>query len=99
MNRESSDIHSPALEVDEEQHVVGHQPAQRQHLGGEEVGAGQQLHVGPDEGGPCGRALALRRGRQTVAPQNIADRLIGIRRTPDWSTPLRSGHSPNPGSR
>jgi hypothetical protein len=38
MNGEPGDIHSAALEVDEEQHVVGHQPAQRQHFCGEEVG-------------------------------------------------------------
>jgi hypothetical protein len=31
--------------VDEEQHVVGHQPTQRQHLGGEEVGTRQQIQV------------------------------------------------------
>jgi hypothetical protein len=36
MNGEPGDIHSAALEVDGEQHVVGHQPAQRQHLCGEE---------------------------------------------------------------
>jgi len=63
--------------MDEEQHVVGHQPAQRQHLGCEEVGACQQVHVGPDEGGPRGRPLALGRWRQAVTPQYIADRLIG----------------------
>ena len=77
MNGEPGDIHSAALEVDEEQHVVGYQPAQRQHLGGEEVGPCQQLHVSPDEVRPRGCALALRRRRQTVAPQNIANRLIG----------------------
>jgi hypothetical protein len=33
--------------------------------------------VAPNEGRPCGRALALRRRRQSVALQNIANRLIG----------------------
>src|SRR5205814_5452824 len=31
----------------------------------------------PNEGRPCGRGLALRRRRQRVTLQNIADRLIG----------------------
>jgi hypothetical protein len=48
--------------VDEKQHVVGHQPAQRQHLRSKEVGPRQQRQVGSDEDRPRGRALALRRG-------------------------------------
>jgi hypothetical protein len=81
--------------MDEEQHVVGHQPAQRQHFSGEEVGPRQQRHVGPNEGRPRGRALALRlrlrlrRRRQTVAPQNITDRLIGNL----VSVPVLAGHA------
>jgi hypothetical protein len=37
----------------------------------------QQRQVGTNEGRPCGRALALRCRRQTVALQDIADGLIG----------------------
>ena len=33
--------------------------------------------MGPNQGRPCGRALALRRRRQRVAVQDIANRLIG----------------------
>src|SRR5215470_19272120 len=33
--------------------------------------------MGPNEGWPCGRALALRRRPHTVASQNIAHRLVG----------------------
>jgi hypothetical protein len=77
VNREPSDIHLAALEINEEQEVVGHQSAQRQHLGGEEVGSRQQRHVGPNEGGPRGRALAFRCWQHTVASQNIANCLIG----------------------
>ena len=72
MNGEPGDIHPAALEMDEEQHVVGHQSAQRQHLGGEEV-ARQQGQVSPNEGCPRNRALSFRRWRQTVALQNIAN--------------------------
>ena len=77
MNGEPGDIHPAALEMDEEQHVVGHQSAQRQHLCGEEVGPCQQRQMGPNERCPCAGALSLRRRRQTVASQDIADRLIG----------------------
>ncbi len=76
MNGDPGDIHPAALEMDEEQNVVGHQPAQRQHLGREEVSSRQQRQVSPNESRPRGRALALRRRRQAVTPQDIADRLI-----------------------
>src|SRR5580700_3117558 len=52
-------------------------PAQREHLRREEVGPRQQRQVGPNEGRPGGRVAALRRRRQSVAVQNIANRLIG----------------------
>src|SRR5262245_23998947 len=76
VNGDSRDVHPAAIKVDEEQHVVGHQSTQREHFGGEKVGPCQQRQVGPNEGRPCGRALALRCRRQTVALQDIADRLI-----------------------
>jgi hypothetical protein len=76
MNGNASDIHPAALEMDEKQHVVGHQPAQRQHLRGEEIGPCQQRQMDPNEGPPGCRALALWRGRQSVASQDIADGLI-----------------------
>jgi hypothetical protein len=38
VNRDSSNVHPAALKMDEEQHVVGHQTARREHLCGEEVG-------------------------------------------------------------
>src|SRR5437667_11636859 len=37
VNRDPGDVHPAALEMDEKQHVVGHQPAQREHLRGEVV--------------------------------------------------------------
>src|ERR1700687_5046148 len=77
MNGDPGDVYPAALEMDEEQHVVGHQSAQRQHLCGEEVGPRQQRQMGSNEGRPCGRAFALRRRRQAVTPQDITNRLIG----------------------
>ncbi len=76
MNGDPGDVHPAALEMDEKQHVVGHQPAQREHLRREEVGARQQRQVGPNECRPRCRALALWCGRQSVTLQDIADRLI-----------------------
>jgi hypothetical protein len=38
VNGDPGDIYPTALEMDEEQQVVGHKPAQRQHFCGEEVG-------------------------------------------------------------
>src|SRR5262249_41499552 len=77
LNGDSGDVHPAALEMHEKQHVVGHQPAQRQHFRREKVGPRQQRQVGPNEGRPCGRALALRRRRHSVAVQNISHRLLG----------------------
>ena len=76
MDGDPGDVHPAALEMDEKWHVVGHEPAQGEHFRGEEVGARQQRQVGANERRPGGRALALRRRRQTVALQDIADRLM-----------------------
>jgi hypothetical protein len=37
VNRDPGDVHLAALKMDEKQHVVGHQPTQREHLRREEV--------------------------------------------------------------
>src|SRR5450830_244764 len=76
VNGDPGNVHLAALEVNEKQHVVGHQSAQREDLRREEVGPRQHRQVSQNECRPGGRVLALRRGRQTVALQNIADRLI-----------------------
>ncbi len=70
------DFHLAALEMDKEQHVVGHQSAQREDLHCEKVGACQNRQVNPNECRPGRRVLARRCGRQAVTAQNIADRLI-----------------------
>src|SRR3974377_2457949 len=76
VNRDPGDVYSAALKVNEKQHVVGHQPTQRQHLRGEEISPRQQRQMHPNEGCPACRVLALRGGRQSVALQDIADGLI-----------------------
>src|ERR1700730_1584060 len=76
VNGDAGDVHPSGLEVDEEENVVGHQPAQREHLHTEEIGSCQYRQVRSDERCPRGRALPLRGRRYAVAPQNIADGLV-----------------------
>ena len=57
------DVHLAALEMDEKQYVVGHQPSQREDLYREKVGPRQHRQVSPNEFRPGGRVLALWRGR------------------------------------
>jgi len=53
--------HAAAVEMNEEQHVVGHQPSQRENLDSEEVGCRQQREVSLNEFRPGGRMFAFRR--------------------------------------
>ena len=76
MGGDAGDVHTAALEVNEEQHVVGDQSSKRQNLDREEVGCREKGEVGPNEFRPGGRTFALPRGRYIVAAQHIADRLI-----------------------
>src|SRR5664280_1651835 len=76
VNGDPGNVHLAALEVNEKQHVVGHQSAQREDLRREEIGTRQHRQVSPNECCPSHRAFAHWRGRHTVALQNIADRLI-----------------------
>jgi len=53
--------------------VVGDEPRFRPHLRGEEIRRRKDVHVRADELLPCRGLSALRRGRYTVALQNVAD--------------------------
>ena len=37
MGSDAGDVHTAALEMDEEQHIVGHQPSQRENLDSKEL--------------------------------------------------------------
>src|ERR1035437_11144243 len=63
VNGDPGHVHLAALEVNEKQHVVDHQSAQREDLHREKVGPRQYRQVSPNECRPGGRMLALRRGR------------------------------------
>jgi hypothetical protein len=67
-------VNPAALEMDEEEHIVGHRASPREDLHHEEVRARQQREVSSNEfRRGCG-PLALRRRRYAVTAQNIADR-------------------------
>jgi hypothetical protein len=46
MPRDPSQAHTPALQVDEEQYVIGHQAAPAEHFDCEEVDSSQDRQVG-----------------------------------------------------
>jgi hypothetical protein len=52
-------MHLAAAQVNKEQHIVGHQSVPRPHLGAEEVGCHQYIHMGADKFVPGGGLLAL----------------------------------------
>jgi len=76
VRRESCQIHAASLQVDEEQHIVGRQPLERQDFRREEVHAHQNVPVCADKVLPGDRLLSLRRWRNAVATENVAHRLI-----------------------
>ena len=59
-------VNPAALEMDKEEHVVGHQASLREDLHREEVCACQQREVSSNEFCPGCRPLALRRRRYAV---------------------------------
>ena len=59
-------VNPAALEMDKEEHVVGHQASPREDLHREEVRACQQREVSSNEFCPGCRPLALRRRRYAV---------------------------------
>jgi len=63
-------------DLDEEQNVVRDEPSPGQHFDREKVCAGEHVHVRPDELFPGGRATPLRRWRDLVSVQDVADGLV-----------------------
>jgi hypothetical protein len=57
MGGDAGDVHTAALEVNEEQHVVGHQSSKRQNFDREEVGRREEGEVGPNEFRPGRRTF------------------------------------------
>jgi len=74
--RNAAQRYPSTADLHEEQHVVGDESSPRQNFDGEEVCAGENVHVRPDEFLPGGRASSLRRRCDLVSPQDVADSLI-----------------------
>ncbi len=67
---------SPAIEMNEEQNVVGNKTAPGEHFYGKAVDTGQDCHVRGDEILPGGRLGSLRCGRDAVSAEDVSHRLI-----------------------
>jgi hypothetical protein len=81
VNRDSSNVHPAALKMDEKQHVVGHQTAQREHLCGEEVGHSETAGGENKNGGFVGMSSSPLVGmtdRSSSNPLKLLERVKGI---------------------
>jgi hypothetical protein len=76
MPRDTGQAYPAALEVNEEQPIIGHQTPPCEHFDREEIHAGQNCHMRADELFPGCVLAPFRRWRQAMPPQDIADRLI-----------------------
>src|SRR6266851_98860 len=76
MRCHARDMDLTAAQMDEKEHVIGHQPTPCPHLGGEEVGGYQHLHVRADKLLPRRGGLTLWRRWEAMALEDIADRLV-----------------------
>src|SRR5215471_1327385 len=76
MGRDAGHMDLPTPQMQEKQDIIRHQPAQRPHLGGEEVRRNQDIEMRADELFPRGGRLPLWRRWDTVALEDIAHGLI-----------------------
>jgi hypothetical protein len=65
------------LQLDEKQYIICNQPSEGQNLHGEEIRPHKNIHVCANEVSPTDRVLALGCRRDSVATQDISDRLVG----------------------
>src|SRR5215468_1737005 len=76
VRRESCQIHSASLQVNEEKHIVGQQSLERQDFRREEIHPDQNVPVRADKVFPRNGLLTLRRWRNAMATEDVAHRLI-----------------------
>ena len=76
MARDAGKSDTPALQIEEEEDVVGGKPTPGQHLDSEKVAAGKHRHVRGDEVLPGGSLAAFGSGRDAVAPKHVSDSLV-----------------------
>jgi len=77
MPGQAGEVDTTRFQMDKEQHVVGGEPSPGEHLDREEVGAGQDGHVGGNEILPGGLLAPLWRRRDPVSAKDVSHRLIG----------------------
>ena len=72
-------MHFSRREFDDDKPIVGHEPADRGDLNGEEVGRSNGFPMGGEKRAPRCSLTSLRRGLDAVFPQNIGDGAPGYR--------------------
>jgi len=68
MPRDTGQAQPAALEVNEEQHIIGHQTPPREHFDSEEIDASQNRHMRADELSPACVLAAFGRRCQAMPP-------------------------------
>jgi len=94
MSGDTRHADAAAFQMNEKQHIVSHQAPPTQHLHGEEVSAGQDVHVSSDKVLPRSRLASLRSRSNAVASQNVPHRLVGQAVT-QMPALRRCGHIPS----
>ena len=72
MSGDAGEGHPPALQVEEEEDVIGNETTPGQDLDGEEVCPGKNGHVGSDEVPPTRTLAAFRRWSEAMPLQNVS---------------------------
>ena len=76
MRSQSCKADLAALQMNEKQDIVSDQSLESDNFNGEEIGSSQNIEVSADEVFPTGRVLSLGSGRDVVATQDVAYRLV-----------------------
>src|SRR5215468_3002017 len=69
-------MHLPAAQMDEKEHIIGHQSTERPDFGREEVSRDENIHVRADELRPRAGRLAFGSRRYAMAFEDVANRLV-----------------------
>ncbi len=70
---DSSNVYFSRRQLDDDEHMVGHKPADRGDLNGEEVSRSNGSPMGGEKRAPRRPLTSIRRGLDAMFPQNIGD--------------------------
>ena len=76
---DSSNVHFSRRQLDDDEHIVGHEPADRGDLDGEEVSRSNGFPMGGEKRAPWRPLTSLRRRLDAMFSQNIGDGAPGYR--------------------